>query len=129
MAEENADLHRQVTESTAPLNRIRKALQPLYSGLQAVFGELDSVSQPPESENGDAMPSHVAAAWEEWKAKMRGAPASIITALQKHGSANTDQLMILIGTPRRQTIADAVYKLKGAGLIQKSGDQFSLKKL
>jgi chromosome segregation ATPase len=129
LREENTDLQRRVAEDTAPLARLRKVLEPLYRALQSVFNELESVAPAPDVAQAVPVSNHVAAAWEEWKTKLGGACASIITALQKHGSANYSQLMILIGVKRRQTVYDAILKLNKSGLIDKNGDRFSLKEL
>jgi hypothetical protein len=129
LREENADLHRQVAESTAPLHRLRKSLEPMYRALQSVFGELQAIDPMPERAAESPVNDHILGVWEKWKAKLGGAPAKIITVLQKQGAANTDQLMTLIGTSRRKTVHDAIHKLNKSSLIEKNDGRFSLKKL
>lgn len=127
--DENESLRKRVSLADAPIARLREKLAPFYKLLQAVFGDIAELA--PEQASSDASPvsSHVSAAWEEWKQKMGGAAAKIITALQKHRDANVEQLCVLIGTPRKQTIYDAIHKLNKSGLINKNGDRFSLKQL
>jgi hypothetical protein len=128
------ELQRRVNQTDAPLAALRAKLQPFYELLQAVFGDLDlmDITAAPVA-TGSSSPAPQSAAkssvWDSWKQKFPGAPASIITALQQHGEVDTSQLMILIGTSRRQTVADAIYKLNNASLINKNGGRFSLKQL
>lgn len=120
----------------AAIHTLRQQLSPLHRALKAVFGEIEmAIGDEPERAEGStgsqppAANDRIAAVWQEWKQKLGGAAAKIITALLSHESADTTQLMILIGTPRRQTVHDAVFKLNNAGLINKNGGRISLKQL
>jgi hypothetical protein len=131
--DENEQLKQRVAVADAPIARLREKLTPFYRMLQAIFGDIEDLGpaapDSPSNETPGASDPRAAAAWEEWKQRMPGAPAKIITALQKHGKADTTQLCILIGTNRRQTVHDAIHKLNKSGLLDKNGGQFSLKKL
>lgn len=130
--DENEQLRKRVAQADAPVARLREKLQPFYQLLQAIFDDIEDIGPPDSSSSQSSaagLDARTAAAWEEWKQRMPGAPAKIIAALQKHGSADTSQLCILIGTTRRQTVHDAVHKLNSSGLINKNGGRFSLKGL
>jgi hypothetical protein len=71
------------------------------------------------------------AAWDSWKQKMgpNSAAAKIIDILMVHGKLNNTQIRIHLGTSRMQTVYDAISKLNKASLLNKNGDEFSLKEL
>lgn len=115
------------------LRVLRQTLMPLHRALKAVFGEIEiAVGEDAPPAQASVAPSNSTAVnpvWEEWKQRLGGAPAKIITALQKHKDADTTQLCILIGTSRRQTVHDAISTLNKAGLISKNDGRFSLREL
>jgi hypothetical protein len=101
--------------------QLRQVLEPLFRGLQMVFGEIDSMvsqSQP--------QPRKTSAAWDSWKQKLGGQTAKAIDALLLHGSLTQTQLRIHIGCARG-SVPGIVYQLNKAGLINKDGNQISLK--
>ncbi len=127
LREQLSETHRELAEmkraSTAALGNLRKLLKPWYQALQMIYGELETVDE-------DAAPSspRTSAVWEAWKSRLPGRPAQIIDALLLHGELNTSQLGVAVGMSRSNVPA-VMTRLKQAGIIQKNGDKFSLKKL
>jgi hypothetical protein len=120
--DENDRLRKRVALADAPIARLRENLAPFYQLLQTIFGDIDELAPDVAQVSGGATNEPKSSAvWEEWKARFPGAPAKVIAALQKHRDADTTQLCVLIGTSRRQTVADAIHKLNKAGLINKNG--------
>jgi hypothetical protein len=105
--------------------QLRQALAPLKEGLDRIFGILPETQVPAAYQT-----AKTSAVWESWKKKLGGgAVATIIDALMLHGSLTQTQMMLHVGTSRKQTIYDAVHKLNKAGIINKNGDKISLKEL
>lgn len=128
---ENIRLRQRVNQTDAPVAILKKTLEPLYQALRAMWGEIE-VIQPETTSTQNSSPeagSKTSPVWEEWKQRLGNWPGRIITALQTHKDADTTQLCILIGTTRRQTVHDAIFKLNKSGLIDKNGDRYSLKQL
>ena len=116
----------------AGVRELRGALNPLYRALRQVFGEIESMGVT-EASGGNAAPQspRASAAWDSWKQKMgaNSAAAKIIDILKVHGKLNNTQIRIHLGTSRMQTVYDAISKLNKASLLNKNGDEFSLKDL
>jgi small-conductance mechanosensitive channel len=137
LRQQNIQLQRRVNQVDVPAHQMREKLEPFYRLLQALWGDIEVIDPQPavqtQSPNQQSSTPPVndkaAAAWDEWKTRMAGAAAKIITALQTHADADVAQLCILIGTSRKQTVYDAICKLNKAGLINNNGDRFSLKQL
>lgn len=120
-------------EANRALEALRRQLGPLYRALQAVFGELDSAgvaddAAPSAGAGQPAQNSRVAAVWASWKSKLGRGEGKVIDALLVHGEMNTQQLAIAIGQ-HRNSIPRLIFSLNRAGLIDKAGGRFSLKKL
>jgi hypothetical protein len=106
---------------------LRRALQPLFSALQKIYGEIEAVGGSSEPSTG-ADPRK-RAVWEAWKTKMPGIPTKIIDALLLHGALTQTQLRIHAQCAR-SSVPNAVMQLNRAGLINKSADgKISLKEL
>ncbi len=111
------------------VKHLREALAPAYNGLRRIFGEMDGMGVSAEpSAQAAAKPS---AAWDSWKQRMgpNSAAAKIIDILMLHGRLTNTQIRIHLGTSRMQTVYDAISKLNKASLLNKNGDEFSLKEL
>jgi len=133
------DAVRDSAQAKRALGSLRKSLHPLYRSLQAVFGDLDLagiVDEPqPITSGGPAGagavggidPRH-AAVWANWKERLGAGPAKVIDVLLVHGEMTATQLRIACAC-RLDTVYRNVSTLKGAGLINKSGDKYSLKPL
>jgi TolA-binding protein len=112
------------------LKALQRQLQPLFSALRMVFGELDAVG----IEEEESAPSVASAppakkeVWDAWKSRLGGAASKIIDALLTHGELNTQQLSIVTGL-HRTTVPNGVSQLNKAGLINKRDGKFSLKAL
>ncbi len=130
LREQLRDAQREVAmakrEAARALGNLRKQLNPLYQALQMVFGELDSVDEN-EPLTAPVNP-RTSAVWESWKSKLPGRTAQIIDALLLHGEMNSTQLAIAIGI-HRNNVPQLIFKLNKAGLIDKNGNKYSLKKL
>lgn len=128
----NTRAERAEEDAARALTALRRQLTPLYRALQAVFGELDSAGigdDAASSPSSGPTPTdaRVKAVWDSWKSKM-GTSAKVIDALLLHGEMNTQQLAIACGVDRT-TIPGYIMKLNKAGLLNKQGGRFSLKKL
>ena len=108
------------------LSALRKVLSPLYRALQQVFGELEAAGV--EDETIGTVNPRVSAVWDAWKSKIGGQPAQLIDAFIVHGEMTAAQIAIAIRV-NPKNVAQVVHKLNKAGLIQKNGNLYSLKKL
>jgi hypothetical protein len=115
-------------DAARALGALRQQLQPLYTALQMVFGQLDTAGIADDEPGGPVPNGRTSAVWEAWKARMPGGPAKIIDALLLHKEMNTQQLAIAIGT-HRNSIPNMILKLNKAGLLNKNSGKFSLKPL
>lgn len=108
------------------VRQLQGILQPLYRGLQQIFGEIEAMNVG----SSVAVPtdSRIAAIWSDWKQKFPGHPARAIDALMLHGSMTQSQLRIAVGCATG-TISNVVSILNKAGLINKNGGKISLKEL
>jgi hypothetical protein len=105
---------------------LRKALNPLYSALRHIYGEIEEMGVGQAAEPGVA--PRVAAVWQSWKAKLGAAPAKAIEILMLHGAMTQGQLRLQMRCAH-STCSNAVTALNKAGLIDKSGGKISLKQL
>lgn len=110
------------------MGELRRQLGPLYKALQMVFGELDAAGVDEAPAASGSMNARTSAVWDNWKAKLPGRPAQIIDALMLHGEMNSTQLAIAIGI-HRNNVPQLIFRLNKAGLIDKNGTKYSLKKL
>lgn len=115
-------------ESARALGNLRRQLGPLYQALQMVFGELDAAGVNEAPAASAQVNSRTSAVWENWKTKLPGRPAQIIDALLLHGEMNSTQIAIAIGI-HRNNVPGLIFRLNKAGLIDKNGTKYSLKKL
>lgn len=126
---EAKDALRTERQKTAAIERgvqeLRSVLNPLYSALQHVFGEIDAMGVEGSSSQTDPRKQAI---WESWKAKLPSGEGRAIDALLLHGTMTTAQLRIHVGCASR-TAQNIVAALKGKGLIVKNGAQISLKEL
>lgn len=124
---EAEDALRQERQKTAQTERgvqeLRNVLNPLYSALQHIYGEINNmgVDSTPASTKHSVI-------WESWKQKLGGLPAKAIDALLLHGEMSRTQLRIHVGCATG-SVADLVYRLNQAGIINKNGGKISLKEL
>lgn len=125
--EEASGYHSESVATTRGVANLRRQLQPLYSALQQVFGEIEGMDL--EESPAVTRTPQKSAVWDDWKSKLGGAAAKIIDILHLHGELTQDQLRIHVGTSRMQTIYDAVSRLNKAGIINKNGGKISLKEL
>jgi len=141
LRQENAELQRQLAESENALQaerrqrlglekgavELRSVLAPLYRALRHIHGELDAMGVGEEAGTGAASGAK-SPVWEQWKQKLGrdGMAAKAIDILLLHGELNRTQLRIQLACATR-TVADVVYKLNQAGLIDKNGNKIALK--
>jgi hypothetical protein len=106
---------------------LRTALDPLYSALRQIYGEIETVDV---SGGGPAgQDARKSAIWEDWKAKFPGYGAKAIDALLLHGSMTQTQLRIAIGSRSSGTMTNVVSALNRAGIIVKADGKIRLKEL
>ena len=129
LRDEVADMRSAMMKFKSDLFATSKAtvrlLSPLYKALQPVFGDMEPIA---DLTDAPAMPVAKSAVWDSWKSKLGASAAKVIDALLTHGELNTQQLAIAVGL-HRTTIPAIIYKLNQAGLIDKHGGKFSLKRL
>lgn len=113
-------------EAARALGSLQTVLSPLYRALQRVFGELDAAGV--DDRDARPMDARVSAVWDAWKAKIGGQPAQLIDAFLLHGEMTAAQIAIAIRV-NPKNVAQVVHKLNKAGLIQKNGNLYSLKRL
>lgn len=132
LRDENAQLNRRLSQTDAPIARLRETLRPIYELLQMVMGEIDAIDPddvPSAAGASATRPAASSPVWESWKQRMPGAPAKIIDALLLHADASVEQLVVLTHISRRTTIYEAIRRMSKAGIIDKNGGRFALKKL
>jgi hypothetical protein len=120
--------------------RLRQQLAPLYTALQQIFGVIEAVIPnddfPAQVAQGGSVPGAADLSererrvWKSWQDKFgTGSMASkFIDVLLDHGEMNAAQLRIAAKCGQ-QTVYDTVHRLNQAGLINKNGGKYSLKKL
>lgn len=114
-------------DSARALSALRAQLGPLHKALQMVFGELDAAGVD-ETATGAAVSPKTSAVWDAWKERIGGQSAKVIDALLLHGDLNAGQIAIAIGI-NPKNVAQVICKLNKAGLLNKNGGRFSLKRL
>jgi len=120
---QSRELHN--TQAVAVQN-IRDILEPLFSGLKRVFGEMEHAGF--ETYSAASVDPRKAAIWSSWKQKMPGNPAKFIDALLLHGELTQTQLR-LHAQCAQGSVAGVVSQLWKNGLINKNGGKISLKEL
>lgn len=103
--------------------QLREILSPMFNGLKMVFGEMEGIGI-----SSTVPDSRVTAVWNDWKQKLGGHTAKAIDVLLLHGSMNRTQLRLHLRCATG-TVVNVVAALNKAGLINKNGDQVSLKEL
>lgn len=109
------------------VGKLRHVLNPLYEALKIIYGEMDAISP-----NGSSSVASTASGsnpkWEMWKKRFAGRGADLIDLLLIHEQMNTKQLSSALKCDPR-TLAQVIYKLNQASLIQKNGNMYSLKEI
>lgn len=123
---ELAEARREAQMATKPLRNLKRQLEPFYTAMRAIFGELDVISG--GNGDGEQVAPRKKEVWESWKNRLGGGTAKVIDALLLHREMNTTQLAIATGL-HRTTIPALIFKLNQAGLINKNGGRFSLKEM
>jgi len=119
---ENAQLRQQLAATKAVISNLQKHLEPEYKAMQALFGELQTISS-----NGSHANAEV---WEPWKQKLGGRMAQMIDALLQRGELTRTQLATLTGqSPNSGSYANNLSKLNSNGLLEKNGDKMRLRAL
>jgi hypothetical protein len=113
------------SDAVQAIRVLRGQLEPFYTALKMVFGEISRVSA-----GGSPMPTASSrdTRWESWKRKLGMRPAEIIDVLLEHGMMSTSQLAAALHRDTR-TINRGIFELNKASLINKKGGKFSLKEL
>lgn len=107
--------------------KLRQQLEPLYTALRMVFGELETLTG--TAETGASTTPRESAVWESWKRKLGGKQAEFIEAMLEHGHDMTAEQLRVATHTGRSTVPQIIYKLNQLGLINKNGGKFSLKEL
>lgn len=110
------------------LARLRSQLQPLFTALKGVFGELDAAGvaaeMPATSDSGQPIPS---SRYDAWKSRLPDTCGKIIDALLVQPLTRTQ----LKGFCKLaySTVAGGVKILQNNGLIEEVGDKIRLRSL
>jgi DNA-binding transcriptional ArsR family regulator len=110
---------------------LRETLGPLYTGLRAIFGQIDLISDDlPRSMSSYGTPvvSQSNPKWESWKQKFPGKAAEMIDLLLLHEEMTTQQLVAAVHV-RRQTVYEIMSKLGRANLVENNGGKYRLKEI
>jgi hypothetical protein len=105
------------------VQNLRAALSPLFLAMKRIFGEMERSG----FETFDPAPKNTVV-WDSWKQKLGGHTAKAIDVLMLHGSMNRTQLRIHLGCATG-TVTNVVAALNKAGIINKNGNEISLKTL
>jgi len=123
-----AEAERAKNQAARSVGELRRQLNPLYQALRMVFGELDAIAPASEATGAPGYNDKKLAVWESWKQKLPGKRADFIQALLDHGEMTGTQLRVATHTAAG-SVAGIIHELKKLGLIQKSGDKYSLKEI
>lgn len=132
LEDENARLRRELAakdeeiknvenQNAVAVKNLRRALNPLYTALRQVFGEIDVIVGP-----ADVRPSAPSGRWDEWKIRLGPSCAKVIDALQLGGEMTVTAIMTT-AKMGKQTVYQATSKMGQAGIIVRNGSKFSLK--
>lgn len=113
------------------VNELRNLLTPLYRGLRLTFGEMDALPTSTPTANGShAVSNPKLAIWQKWIDKFGAASlnARFIMALLEHGQMTATQIRVVMQCATNSVFNTAT-RLKGLGLIEKSGGKYSLREL
>lgn len=112
------------------VGELRRVLLPLHQAMRLVFGEIERIA-PTGTESGGQSPQQSdkkRAVWESWIKKLPGKRADFIQAMLEHGAMTSAQIRVATHTPEG-SVAGIIHDLKKLGLINKTGDKYSLKEL
>lgn len=127
LAAAKLDARHATEKADAAMANLRRQLSPLYRALQMVFGELDAagVTDGPASA---ATATPTAGKWDEWKARLGPSCAKVIDALLLGGDMSTQAIKVAarMGTT---AVYEATSKMGRAGILEKNGGKFSLKRV
>jgi hypothetical protein len=120
--------------AVSAVNALRDQLSGLYKAMRAIFGEIELVPEAEPQANpslGRQEPqagSHAAAAWDAWKSRLGSPCAKIISALQVHRAMTQTQISIATQI-NKKNIPTYIFRINKAGLLNKNGNEYSLKEL
>lgn len=111
----------------AAMRSLRVKLEPLYTSLRMLFGDLEVIpDDAPPAVFGGA-PAASGDKWEGWKRKLGGKTAATIEALQSHPMTRAQ---IRVATQSGwSTVDEVTAKLRGMGLVNKVDGKFCLVEL
>lgn len=120
LSEENAQLRSRIHRAESIIAGLRKAMEPDYLRLKALFSDLDAAGA-----NGIHADRSV---WEPWIQKLGGRPGKMIEALLDRGSLTRTQLATITEQSANSgSFATNLARLNTNGLIEKEGDKIKLK--
>jgi hypothetical protein len=109
---------------------LREQLDPLYTGLRAIFGQIDLVSEGvPRSTPTSGLALQMSnPKWDSWKKRMPGRPAEVIDLLLLHEEMSIKQLMAALKCGDK-TAYNIMSRLSSAGLVSNSGGKYRLREI
>jgi phosphoribosylanthranilate isomerase len=129
--DEAAVAKQSAADAVHAIRALRQQLEPLYKSLKMVFGEISRVEAARvdgPQRTVDSRDPNKQAVWDAWKSRLGGNAAKLIDALLTHHSMTSTQLAIATGI-NPKNIAQVIYKVNKAQLLNKNGRDFSLKEI
>lgn len=127
-----SDARKQSMNANRAIANLRRQLEPLYSALRMVFGEIESAGATIETVESAGVAAPInAGKYEPWKQKFPGKAADMIQALvtYENGLTRTQWAKFTNQDARSGSFSQNIFKLNSAGLLEKSGDKYRLKRL
>lgn len=126
--DEAAKAKQAAADSVKAIRVLRHELEPLYTSLRMIFGEISRVDaeEAVGRSGGEASSPSNSRKWELWKTKLPGRPAEFIDLLLAQGSMTQAQIAAAAHCDRRTVIRN-IHVLNKAQLVNKNGNMFSLK--
>jgi len=145
LEDENARLRRELaakdgeiraveTQNAVAVKNLKRALMPLHTALQQIFGEIDVIVSPDDATgSGSSAPAdaRVEKVWADWKSKLPNSCGKVIDALLLHGPLNQQQICVSarISPNTLSGGTGVIARLNKAGLWTKHSDgKYELRK-
>lgn len=110
------------------VKNLRRQLHPLYTALQQVFGQIDTLVDA-DAPEAPAVNGRVEKVWADWKSKLPGSCGKVIDALLLHGPMTERQLCVAarISPNTLRGGTGVISRMNAAGLWEKRDGKFTLR--
>jgi hypothetical protein len=130
LAEKDQEIRAVESQNAAAVKNLRRALNPLYTALRQVYGEMDVIDPIDTEAPAPASSAKVEKVWADWKSKLPGSCGKVIDALLLHGPMNPTQIVVAakVGTNTLYGGTGVIARMNKAGLWTKGSDgRFALR--